>query len=240
MWPFAIRATSRYSTPISSPVFTPFTSGITYIAMLKKGRKGITHARGRERRQLLLDAAKALLQERRLDEVALPDVASAADIPKSSAYHFFADLNALYAELAATLDAELNVVLAEQIEAVAEWKDIVQTIISRAATYFRANRSAQQLMFGPTTPPDIKRSSRSADMRHGAVLSDQIKIQFQLSDFPNQDKVFFRAVEIIDLMFGLSMLEFDELRDDMIEEAYRAAVAYLLLYLPPQLPRVIF
>lgn len=206
--------------------------------MLKKGRKGITHARGRERRQLLLDAAKVLLQERRLDEVALPDVASAADIPKSSAYHFFADLNALYAELAANLDAELNIVLAEPIDAVPEWKDIVQTIIGRAATYFRANRSAQQLMFGPTTPPDIKRSSRSADLRHGAVLTDQIRLQFQLSDFPDTDKIFFRSVEIIDLMFGLSLLEYDELRDEMIEEAYRAAVAYLSIYLPPLLPRI--
>ncbi len=206
--------------------------------MLRKGRKGITHARGRERRQQLLDAAKALLQERRLDEIALTDVAAEADIPKSSAYHFFPDLNALYAELAAGEDADLNVILSEPLESVAEWKDIVQTIIGRAATYFRANRSAQQLMFGPTTPPDIKRSSRSADLRHGAVMADQIKLQFQLSDFPDQDRIFFRAVEIIDLMFGLSLLEFDELRDEMIDEAYRAAVAYLSIYLPPQLPRI--
>ena len=60
-------------------------------------RKRSWHVRGIERRRLLLQSARALLAERDLDQVSLADVAAKAEVPKSSAYHFYADIEALYA-----------------------------------------------------------------------------------------------------------------------------------------------
>ena len=49
--------------------------------------------------------------------------------------------------------------------------------------------------------------------------------------------IFFRAVEIADLMFSLSMLEHGAITPAMTEEAIRAVIGYLRTHLPATLPR---
>jgi len=205
--------------------------------MLGKGRRGGTQARGRARRQLLLEAARRLLETRDVDEITLPEVAVAAGIPKSSTYHFFDDLHALYAELASVHDEELYQAFSAPMPQVSSWQDIVREFARRAGGYFSENVSAQKLMFGPKTPPDIKRASRGADVRHGELLESSIDAVFVLPDLPQRSRIFFRAVEAMDLMFGLSLIEYDALVDPMVREAHRIAVAYLELYVPPKLER---
>ena len=211
--------------------------GCGFLFMTTRMRKSGTQARGRARRQELLVAARTLLETRTLHEIELSDVAALAGIPKSSAYHFYGDILQLYAELAVLLDEELNAVLSEPLPELPNWEAVVGALIDRAASYFRGNPSGQQLMFGPVTPPDIKRSSRNADIAHSAVFKAQIGDQFVLPDFPGRDRVFFHAVEAIDLMFGLSLIEQNGLVDEMIAEAKTIACAYLGVYLPRLLPR---
>lgn len=177
-----------------------------------------------------------MLETRKLHEIELSDVAASAGIPKSSAYHFYSDIHQLYTELASVQDEELNQVLSASLPRLESWEEIVAALVDRAAVYFRNNPSAQQLMFGPVTPPDIKRSSRNADVAHGAVFEEQIERQFALPEIPGRDRIFFRAVEAIDLMFGLSLIEYDLLTDEMIGEAKTIACAYLGVYLPRILP----
>lgn len=177
-----------------------------------------------------------MLETNTLYAIEISDVAALAGIPKSSAYHFYGDILELYAELAALQDEELNHLFAEPLPRLQSWEDIVAALVDRSAVYFRRNLSAQQLMFGPATPPDIKRSSRKADLAHGAVFEEQVDRQFVLPEIPGRDRIFFRAVEAIDLMFGLSLIEHDELTDEMIGEAKTIACAYLGVYLPRLLP----
>ena len=171
-----------------------------------------------------------------MHDIEISDVATLAGIPKSSAYHFYGDIHQLYAELASVQDEELNKVLSEPLPELESWEEIIAALVDRAAVYFRSNFSAQQLMFGPATPPDIKRSSRKADVAHGAVFEGQIDRQFVLPEIPGRDRIFFRAVEAIDLMFGLSLIEQDVLADEMIDEAKTIACVYLGVYLPRILP----
>jgi hypothetical protein len=49
--------------------------------------------------------------------------------------------------------------------------------------------------------------------------------------------MFFRAVEIADLMFSLSMLEHGSITPQMTEEAILAVTAYLGTHIPAVLPR---
>lgn len=201
-----------------------------------RARRTGTQARGRARRQALLLAVRSMLETRALNEIELSDVAAVAEIPKSSAYHFFGDIHHLYAELATVEDEELNAVLAQPLPQLQSWEEIVSALVDRAARYFRSNPSAQQLMFGQATPPDIKRSSRKADVAHGAVFEDQIERQYVLPELPGRDRIFFRAVEAIDLMFGLSLIEEGSLTDEMIGEAKAIACAYLGVRIPRILP----
>ena len=200
--------------------------------MTRSTRQTATQARGRKRRDALLAAARALLAEREIDQISLADVAAHAGIPKSSAYHFYVDLIELYSELTALLDGELQQSIAQPVGEVENWEEVIGIMMDRAAVFFEANRAAQQLMLGPNTIPQIKRSSRGADIETGGLIERHLEAIFCLPDIPDRSRVFFRAVEAADLMFSLSLLEYGELRREMVEEAKRIFCAYLALYLP--------
>lgn len=200
-------------------------------------RPATTQARGRKRRDALLAAARALLAEQESDALTLVDVAERAGIPKSSAYHFYADILELYNELVAILDGELQAAIAQPIGAMEGWEQIVGEVIDRAAAYFEAHPAAQRLMLASQTPPAVKRSSRHADIETSGLIEQHIDAHFVLPAIPDRDRIFFHAVEAADLMFGLSLFRHGALQSDMVEEAKKMACAYLGLYLPRFLPR---
>lgn len=200
-------------------------------------RHSAMQARGRKRRDALLTSARTLLADHEIDQISMIDVAAHAGIPKSSAYHFYVDIIELYSELAAQLDGELQSLIAEPISNIQNWEQVIGIVIDRAASFFEANRAAQQLMFGPNAPPKIKRSSRSADIETSGIIEQHLDKLFVLADVPNRSRLFFRSVEVADLMFGLSLFEYGELRQEMVEEAKMISCAYLALYIPRILPR---
>lgn len=200
-------------------------------------RKRSLHARGNERRAILLESARTLLAERDLDQVSLADVAARAGVPKSSAYHFYADIQELYAALLARMQGELIRVLSQPLRGhFATWPDVVHALTKRGAAFYMANPAARQLQIGPKTPPALKLHDRRSDIAIARLQEEHIASVFELPPMPNRSQLFYRAVEIADLMFCLSMLEHGSLTKDMCREAARAASAYLAIYLPATLP----
>jgi len=187
---------------------------------------------------LLLDSARALLEERELDEISLGDVAARAGVPKGSAYHFYDDIRDLYAALLALTEEEL---LAAQrlpiTQPVRGWPDVVRVLIRRGVAFYDGNRASRQLQIGPNTPPELKLRDRRSDITLGAIYQQQLEVFFELPPLPNLPQIFFRAVEIADLMFCLSVLETKGITQEMSDEAARASIAYLGTYLPEKLPR---
>lgn len=197
----------------------------------------VTQARGRKRREALLAAARTLLGQHDSSQLTLAEIAAHAEVPKSSAYLFYADALGLYIELVALLDGELQEMIQRPLPKVENWEAAMGVIIDRAALFFDDNPAAQQLMLSSQTPPLIKRFSRRADMDTSRLIEDLIGAQFILPDIPNRSRIFFHAVEAADLMFGLSLFEGGALSRGMVEEAKRMSCAYLALYLPRHLPR---
>lgn len=190
------------------------------------------------RREQLLSAARALLDELELDEISLGDVAARAGVPKGSAYHFYEDIKDLYAALLALTEEEvLKTQGAAITEPVREWGDVIRILIRRGVAFYNADRPACQLQIGPKTPPELKLRDRRSDVALGGIYQQQLRAWFEVPDFPNAPQVFFRAVEIADLMFGLSVLESGRITGEMGAEAERAVMAYLKTYLPEKLPR---
>jgi len=205
---------------------------------LLKTRKSTPRVRGIARRELLLSAARTLLVERELDEISLGDVAAHAGVPKGSAYHFYADISDLYAALLAfTKDEVLQTQRARISEPIREWPDVVRVLIRRGIVFYNANRPHCQLQIGPKAPPELKLRDRRSDFALGGIYQQQLSAFFQLPQLPHAAQVFFRAVEIADLMFGLSVLESGHITPEMGAEAERATIAYLGTYLPAKLPR---
>jgi AcrR family transcriptional regulator len=199
----------------------------------------IFRAPGIARRKRLLSAARALLARRDLDEINLADVARAAGIPKGSAYHYYGDIMDLYVHLIAVLGEEMLADVRRPLRgsAPATWSAVIAALVRRGARFFDTHRDARTLLISPKTPPELKLRDRQTDRRIGKLFEEQIERYFVLPKRRERTTIFFRAVEIADLMFSLSMLEHGSIKDAMTEEAVRAVVAYLRSHFPATLPR---
>ncbi len=196
-------------------------------------------APGIARRKRLLAAARALLGHRDLDEISLADVARAARIPKSSAYHYHSDILDLYVQLIGVLGEEMLADVRRPIHGAASrsWSDIVAALVRRGAHYFGSHRAARELLISPKTPPALKLRDRQSDKLIAKLFEEQIERRFVLPKRRARTAIFFRAVEIADLMFSLSMLEHGSITAHMTEEAICAVVGYLRTHFPATLPR---
>ncbi len=207
------------------------------MALLRK-RKSAPHARGLQKRQRMLAAARALLARQELHELTLGDVARAAGVATSSAYHFYADIEELLLRLQAEVQRELVAVLQRPLRgSFARWQDVIVAINRRGVRFYNEDAAARQLQIGPRTPPELKLRDRRSDAIIGRLYEQQIDSRFVLPALPRRPAIFFRAVEIADLMFCLSLLDAGLITAEMHAEADRACIAYLASYLPAALPR---
>ncbi len=196
--------------------------------------KSATQARGRERRQRLIESARDLLESRSMEELSLADIATHAGIPTGSAYHFFPNVMAVYQALGELFSDELDRELAKPYQILPEdsWLKIIDDAIERARDFYDASAAYRQLILGARVPSDIKMSDRLNDEVIGRILIEAISQHFYLPDVPRANEIFFHVVEIIDLFFTLSVLRVDEITPHMTVEAGRASKAYLLTYFP--------
>jgi AcrR family transcriptional regulator len=201
-------------------------------------RKSSLRVRGIARREKLLESARELLRTREMDDISLGDVAEHANVPKASAYHFYSNIVDIYASLVSLHDKELQVIMSGAIRnPVKSWPEIMEILLDRAAVFYFRNPSARQLLVGPKTLPQLKMRDRQNDVVIGKVFEDHITATFVVPPLPNRSEIFFRAVEIADLMFCLAMLGHGKITEEMTQEAKRGAIAYLSSYMPAKLPR---
>jgi len=203
-------------------------------------RRSATQARGRARREKLLQTAAELLGEKELEEITFNEVAQRAEIPKGSAYHFYANVMDLYSALTEQIGADLLATLSAPIDSdqVKRWEDVLAELCRRTEQFYDQRPDARQLLIGGKTPPQYKSTDRENDRRIGALLKHQLSQHFKLPSIPNELDVLYYAVSIIDLIYCLSMIRHNHITEEMGEEAVRAGVAYLRTYLPEILPRV--
>lgn len=188
-------------------------------------------ARGRARRQALLQAGRTLLSERDMDEISLTAVAEQAGIPASSTYHFYSDMKELYKDLARTIAAEIIGTPPTLSDALA-WPEIVRAYLRVAFDFFNNDQAARQLMLGPKTAPDIKRAGCGQATGFGDALEKLLRSRFILPHLPDSAGLFYRAIQLSDVMFSLSIAEHGVISEFYFEESCRAALAYLGLYIP--------
>jgi len=201
-------------------------------------KPALYQARGLERRKKLIQACREILVDRHVGQFGLAEVAALAGVPKTSVYHFFPSAEELLGALAVEVAQDLLTWLDRPIEgAFTEWSLIVAAFADRARGFYDQSRAALEIQLGPHTPADIKNRDRQNDMSVAILLKRLMDKHFVVPDLPDIDDAFFRAIEIADLMFMLSVREHDALTDFYVAEASRAANAYLELYLPRILPR---
>ena len=198
-----------------------------------------TQKRGEERRQRLLGSAASLLARREIAEISLEDIARDADIPVTSAYHFYPDKHRLLTALAARYGEAFERIVLKPLPAaqIERWEDVIARLIDRAVRYYRDNPAARKLLIDGKTPSDIKLADRIHDRAIGALLEAAIARHFVLPEFPERPDVFYHAVEIVDVLLQVSVIRFGRITPTMVRHARIGSVAYLREFLPSALPR---
>lgn len=195
-------------------------------------------APGIARRQLLLKTARRMLRTTKLGELSLGDIAKRAKVSKGSAYFFYEDVNALCASLKSLLDEELREIISAPItERVPGWQEVIRILYERGVSFLEQDPAACQLAVGTDATPALKLMDRANDVVAGGILDEQVSRFFELPSMPGRAKLFFRALELADVMLSLSMIEYGKLTREYVDEGYRAAIAYLQTYIPEKLPR---
>ncbi len=198
-----------------------------------------TQERSIKKRDQLLDAATELLGEQSPEDISLAEISARAGVPVGSAYHHFANANALFTALAARFAVELDDELSKPYTGgeAESWQAIVRTAVSRATALYNDRPDYRELILGGKAPAEIKLSDRQNDETIGRILLDALEQHFVVPDFPRRNEILFYSVEIADLMFMLSQMREGEINATMCEEAQLAMVTYLRAYLPEKLPR---
>ncbi len=196
-------------------------------------------ARGIRRRELIKSAAKELLGEMDIAEITFADVAERAKLPKSSAYHFYANIDEVFAEVAVEYNNTLLDILSElpQQSQVQHWWDIVDIQVDRAIAFYGREEAARQLIISGKTSAEIKQKDRNNDQNMSTNLYHILNTFFELPAIDNRSDIFYIWVEIVDLIFTMSQMKYGFITPGMAGEAKRAAKAYLGTYLAEDLPR---
>ncbi len=204
----------------------------------RKPPEKILRRPGIERRTRLLQAARTLLARTDMTEINLTDVARFADIPVSSAYFFYEDIEDLYLHLLADIDAEMIADISRPLRVVpAAWQEVIHSLIARGVRFYAKHPAARQLITGPRTPPELKLRDRKNDVSLGHIFRSQVARYFKIPGLRDAGAIFYRAVEIADLMFCLSVLEHGKITATMADEAANACIAYLEFHIGRDLPR---
>ncbi|SON49696.1 TetR/AcrR family transcriptional regulator [Vibrio tapetis] len=194
--------------------------------------------RGVKRRELLKAAVRQLLTENDISDVTFADIAKEANIPKSSAYHFYANIDEIYTEVAIQygelLLEELSKIPTE--DEVNTWHDIVDILVTRAIHFYQTQTPARQLFISGKTSASIKQKDRKNDEEIAIAIFTILDHFFHLPSFDRQSDIFFIWVEIVDTIFTISQMKYGIITKGMESEAKRAAKAYLGTYLPIDTP----
>ncbi|TCL00597.1 TetR family transcriptional regulator [Shimia isoporae] len=209
------------------------------MATKPKTRRG-PQARGLVRRQQLEDAAEKLLESKDIDQISLADIAKEAGIPVASAYSFYTNVSDLFSNLLVKhtglmFDAAVAPVEPAKSES---WQMIVGQVIDGIADYLRSSRTVQQLRLSNKVMPEVRYTDerpRGADF--ALRLQDLISEAYVLPACVGGERPLVIMLDIAEAVLVGEYLRTDRVSEESVEEAKRAALAYLRLYVPEYLPR---
>jgi AcrR family transcriptional regulator len=189
-------------------------------------------ARGRQRIGLILEAADRVVARQESTTLSLQDVAQAAGLPVASVYHYFATPQALLIALARRYLLALEQ-LAEQPLAhgdLAHWADIARFHARQAIAFYNAHPVAMRLLFGPESGGAIRAADQESAIRVARIYCRKLAQHFVVEATPTLEQAFAIAVTLSDAIWSLSFARHGRIDAALAEEAMRARLAYLRLY----------
>lgn len=198
-----------------------------------------TSKQGRARRQKLLMGAKKLSESKRIQDITLAEVCEEAGIPRASAYHFFPNVESIFLALRFLNYMETyNTLEKMDITPYKRWQDALAAVLRQSVVLFNSDVTKNKLMYGSNTPDfDGDEYGGKVDRQMAALIVRKFSAKFSMTRFHYIEDQFLITYHISHSIFALSFRQYGRITEDMLEEATKAAIAYLRCYLPENLPR---
>lgn len=190
-------------------------------ARLPQRRNGIV------RFNKLLDATERLIERMPVSEITLNLIATEADVPRVSAYHFFPGVDAVLASL---YDRFLEEMLEHAVNANsgATWQEGLRRMFESGRAFYESRGAAMQLVLSPALPKNINSGNR----RFGRAIFDWLCGNFAIEASDDLLLACEVLVEIVDSVWSKSYQEHRRITDRLFDESVLAATRYLSAYLP--------
>jgi AcrR family transcriptional regulator len=186
-----------------------------------------------ERSQKRIEAAKAATEKLLIkigpERTSIPEIASAAKVPRASIYQYFPDKYALFAELAETHFKRITEHAKDVSEKDAgrDWQSLVRTVIRATAEYYNANKVAGiLLLMGPFSLRD-RRAYLAKDEELSTHFRAQLMRKDRLPRLPQTPDVVALAIEIAFACFKYGYTREGKISTAICDEAARAVIRYL-------------
>ena len=182
----------------------------------------------------LLDAADMLLHDRDINDIGLYDVAHAAKVPPTSAYHFFPTKESVFLALAERYLQKMHDLLDApfDVEAIERWQDLITIRYERVVEYFNANLPARKLFMGMAIQSDVKTLDLEDMDNLGGGAYRSMDLYFEMPYIRDPAFKFTVSFAVHDGVWAMSYAKHGYITPEYAKEGLRAALAYMSTFLP--------
>ncbi len=193
--------------------------------------------RGREnRRKLLREAQRLMLEQQHGDSLKFSDVFKAAGVSRGSAYRIYIGIDDLLQDIAA--DWVINFVdylrSGDPVARPDNWAQLSDFIVRRAADYWSATSDTLRLL--PRLRANEPVSYRNAVKAMSKCLVDIFDRHFVMPDVSHWSHKLGFFTELCDIIFADAVRTEGRINEERIIEAEILGRTYLALHLPARLP----
>jgi AcrR family transcriptional regulator len=185
--------------------------------------------RSQERIARVLEAAERLLLDVGPEAASIPEIASAAAVPRASIYQYYPDKYALFAHMAEAHMEKLRLHISgtQPRGGPLTWRKLVRTMVRATAAYYNEHPVASILLLkGPFGQRD-----RDAHLVKDAELARQFRLLIATDNkgprLPRKPDVAAIAVELAFAVLKYGYAREGTISNAVCDEATRAVVAYL-------------
>ena len=187
----------------------------------------------------ILHSANELIAQKGVHHFSLYDIADHAGVASGSVYHFFPNMESVFAALVERYDREFERIVSENIapEQVNTWGDVLSHHIEKSREYINGNEQVMILILGPGQTWQTRQVDTIGDTAISRAMLRNISDYFVIPVAPDPAELLHLAIRILESIWQLSNQRHGMVTMEMQQETYRAMCAYLELYWPKFLPR---
>lgn len=194
-------------------------------------------SRGREnRRKLIREAQRLMLDEQRADVPKFSDVFEAAGVSRGSAYRIYDGIEDLFQDIATEWVNNFVAFLrgSDPDTSPENWPDLSEFVVRRGAVYWSA--TAETLRLLPRLRANQPGSYRLAVKAMSQVLVDIFDRYFIMPEIPHWSHKLGFLTELCDLAFADAVRTEGYISEERLQQAAEMGRVYLSFHLPDELP----